>query len=73
MGKLCSINKFNSTNIYTSERNFCLYISSHGKGSAYKDLHPCIVYDKNNLEWAVEETVVYSENEVDVLNTILPR
>lgn len=44
--------RYISPNIYTLERNFCLYRSSHGKRSAYKDLHCSIAYDENTLEWA---------------------
>lgn len=72
-GSYIAFNEHNSTHVSTSERNFCLYMSSHGKRSAYKDLHRYIVYDKNSLEWAVEETVVYSDNVMNVLRNIQPR
>lgn len=40
------------------------------KRSAYRALYCCIVCYKNNLEWAIEETSVYSENEVNVLDLL---
>lgn len=35
--------KCNHTNVYTSERSFCLYTSSHGERSASKDFTPALL------------------------------